>query len=71
MVVLGAVGEAEFLTPFSHRSHKLTEIAFSFDGLMMEIGAFRTNMNADIEWTTPGGAWNEYADVLYCECMST
>jgi hypothetical protein len=45
----------------------LTVHFLSFDGLMMEIGAFRTNEKAEIEWTTPGGAWNEYADVLYCE----
>lgn len=38
----------------------------SFDGLMMEIGAFRPDQKGGIEWTTPGGAWNEYADVLYC-----
>lgn len=45
-------------------------LLFSFDGLMMEIGAFRSNQKAEIEWTTPGGAWNEYADVLYCESVS-
>jgi carboxypeptidase D len=39
----------------------------SFDGLMMEIGAFRPDQKGGIEWTTPGGSWNEYADVLYCE----
>lgn len=42
----------------------------SFDGLMMEIGAFRPNQEGKIEWTVPGGAWNEYADVLYCKSIA-
>lgn len=41
-------------------------VDLGFDGLMMEIGAFRPNQKGGLEWTTPGGSWNEYADVLYC-----
>lgn len=44
----------------------------SFDGVMMEIGSFRPNLRATtgqdpLEWTTPGGAWNEYTDVLFLD----
>lgn len=39
----------------------------SFDGLMMEIGAFRPDTKGGLEWTIAGGAWNEYADVLYLD----
>lgn len=39
----------------------------SFDGLMMEIGAFRPDTRGGLEWTKAGGAWNEYADVLYLD----
>ncbi|UZJ57061.1 hypothetical protein CBS101457_006381 [Exobasidium rhododendri] len=39
----------------------------SFDGLMMEIGAFRPDQKGGIEWTASGGSWNEYADVLYLD----
>ena len=39
----------------------------SFDGLMIEIGAFRPDMKGGLEWTKPGGAWNEYADVIYLD----
>lgn len=39
----------------------------SFDGLMMEIGAFRPDMKGGLEWTKAGGAWNEYADVIYLD----
>ena len=37
----------------------------SFDGLMMEIGAWRFDNNGTLTWTEKGGSWNEYADVLY------
>lgn len=36
----------------------------SFDGSMMEIGPWRFQ-GGNLSWTPPGGAWNEYADVLY------
>jgi carboxypeptidase D len=43
----------------------------SFDGVMMEIGSFRPslapNAKGSLEWTTPGGAWNEYTDVLFLD----
>lgn len=39
----------------------------SFDGVLMEVGAFRPNDKGGLEWATPGGAWNEYADVLYLD----
>ncbi|PWN25287.1 alpha/beta-hydrolase, partial [Jaminaea rosea] len=41
----------------------------SFDGLMMEIGSFRPSMTIKerLEWTVPGGAWNEYTDVLFLD----
>lgn len=39
----------------------------SFDGAMMEIGAWRPDGKGGLEWTKEGGAWNEYADVLFCE----
>lgn len=41
----------------------------SFDGLMMEIGSFRPSMTIkdQLEWTRPGGAWNEYTDVLFLD----
>jgi carboxypeptidase D len=38
----------------------------SFDGIMMEIGAWRTKADGSgLEWAAEGGAWNEYVDVLY------
>ncbi|CEH14877.1 kex1 protein [Ceraceosorus bombacis] len=33
----------------------------------MEIGPFRPDGKGSLEWTTQGGAWNEYADVLYLD----
>lgn len=41
----------------------------SFDGLMMEIGSWRPSLTAkdNLEWTVPGGAWNEYTDVLFLD----
>lgn len=38
----------------------------SFDGIMMEIGAWRTKLDGTLAWAPEGGSWNEYADVLYC-----
>lgn len=38
----------------------------SFDGIMMEVGAWRTKSDGTgLEWAADGGAWNEYVDVLY------
>ena len=38
----------------------------SFDGIMMEVGAWRTKSDGTgLEWAPDGGAWNEYVDVLY------
>ncbi|KAK0551124.1 Cell death protease [Tilletia horrida] len=41
----------------------------SFDGLMMEVGPWRcrTDKEGQLEWATPGSAWNEYADVIYLD----
>ncbi|KDN46769.1 alpha/beta-hydrolase [Tilletiaria anomala UBC 951] len=40
----------------------------SFDGVMMEIGAWRTKADGTgLEWAQEGGAWNEYVDVLYLD----
>lgn len=41
----------------------------SFDGLMMEIGSWRPSLKIkdQLEWTIPGGAWNEYTDVLFLD----
>ncbi|CAO1623326.1 unnamed protein product [Sympodiomycopsis kandeliae] len=41
----------------------------SFDGVMMEIGSFRPSLSrkGQLEWTMPGGAWNEYTDVLFLD----
>lgn len=38
----------------------------SLDGVMMEVGAWRTKLDATLEWAPDGAAWNEYADVLFC-----
>lgn len=38
----------------------------SFDGIMMEVGAWRAKLDGTLEWAPDGGAWNEYIDVLYC-----
>lgn len=39
----------------------------SFDGLMMEIGAWRFDAQGKLAWSEPGGSWNDYADVLYLD----
>ena len=39
----------------------------SFDGAMMEIGAWRMDGNGGLVWAQDGGSWNEYADVLFLD----
>lgn len=39
----------------------------SFDGSMMEIGAWKSDGKGGLKWAPLGGAWNEYADVLFRE----
>lgn len=41
----------------------------SFDGVMMEVGSFRPSLTrkGQLDWTMPGGAWNEYTDVLFLD----
>ncbi|PKI84446.1 carboxypeptidase D [Malassezia vespertilionis] len=38
----------------------------SFDGAMMEVGAWRFR-DSQLVWTQRGGGWNEFADVLYLD----
>lgn len=43
----------------------------SFDGIMMEVGAWRTKADeTGLEWAPVGGVWNEYVDVLYSKRSS-
>ncbi|WFD30696.1 carboxypeptidase D [Malassezia sp. CBS 17886] len=39
----------------------------SFDGSMMEIGAWRVTAQGNLSWSPRGSAWNEWADVLYLD----
>lgn len=39
----------------------------SLDGVMMEIGAWRTRLDGTLAWAPEGWAWNEYTDVLFLD----
>ncbi|PWN49971.1 alpha/beta-hydrolase [Violaceomyces palustris] len=39
----------------------------SFDGAMMEVGAWRMDGKGGLQWTEEGGSWNEYADILFLD----
>ncbi|EPQ30034.1 uncharacterized protein PFL1_02152 [Pseudozyma flocculosa PF-1] len=39
----------------------------SFDGAMMEVGAWRLDGNGGLVWAQDGGSWNEYADILFLD----
>ncbi len=39
----------------------------SFDGAMMEVGAWRMDGKGGLVWVKDGASWNEYADILFLD----